>query len=44
MSFQSLTNWGRDSLVTDLIADDNSIQIVVFYTYTGNKNNDRYYS
>ena len=33
--FQSLTNWGREEVVTDLIADDNSIQMVAFYTYVG---------
>ena len=35
LSYQSLTNWGREEVVTDLIADDNSIQMVAFYTYVG---------
>ena len=30
---QSLTNWGRDELTTDLTADEDSVQVVVFYQY-----------
>ena len=32
---QSLTNWGRDKLVTDLTPDEDSIQIVAFFSYMG---------
>ena len=37
--FQSLTNWGRDELITDLTADDDSIQVVAFYSYEGPASN-----
>lgn len=37
--FQSLTNWGREDLVTDLIPDEDAIQIVVFYNYVGTDSN-----
>ena len=30
--FQSLTNWGREDLTTDLTADDDSIQVVAFFS------------
>lgn len=38
--FQSLTNWGRDEIVTDLQADDNSVQVVVFYSFIGTATNN----
>jgi hypothetical protein len=29
--FQSLTNWGRDAMYPDYIADDDSVMVTVFY-------------
>ena len=39
---QGLANWGRDSMVADLIPDADSIQLVAFVQVCTYKNNTKY--
>jgi hypothetical protein len=35
LTFTTLTNWGRNKMTPDLTADDDSIQMVIFYNVAG---------